>query len=204
MLEQAPEGLLRIEDILPFFPPFVTIDAFRDHICHSLEDYNASIDALKHDMNEFTASAERIRQDIRSLEDRSMTVLGSQRCDLCFRPVLSRSFYLFPCSHAFHTDCLIEHMKRYLTEEQRSRVLTLQRMLASSTAEGGGGGEKAGERNALENELDDIVASECILCGEHMIREVSEPFLSSSSSSSSSRKNHDDGRGVGSDLDWEL
>ena len=32
------------------------------------------------------------------------------------------------------------------------------------------------EREAYQGEIDDIVASECILCGEHMIQEVAQPF----------------------------
>ena len=44
--------LLKIEDILPFFPDFVVIDDFKDEICTALEGYSAHIDALKADMDE--------------------------------------------------------------------------------------------------------------------------------------------------------
>lgn len=37
------EGLLKIEDVLPFFPNFVTIDNFKDAICDSLEQYNKQV-----------------------------------------------------------------------------------------------------------------------------------------------------------------
>lgn len=40
-------GLLKIEDILPFFPDFVHIDEFKDAICSSLEEYNRQIEDLK-------------------------------------------------------------------------------------------------------------------------------------------------------------
>ena len=33
------DGLVKIEDILPFFPDFVTIDHFKDAICDSLQEY---------------------------------------------------------------------------------------------------------------------------------------------------------------------
>jgi hypothetical protein len=36
-------GLLKIEDVLPFFPDFVVIDNFRDAICDSLERYNKQV-----------------------------------------------------------------------------------------------------------------------------------------------------------------
>jgi hypothetical protein len=47
-------GLLVIEDILPLFPDFVTIDAFRAAICDSLERYSRAIDGLKAEMDEAT------------------------------------------------------------------------------------------------------------------------------------------------------
>jgi hypothetical protein len=41
VLKDYPE--LKIEDILPFFPDFVQIDPFQEHIQHSLELYNEQI-----------------------------------------------------------------------------------------------------------------------------------------------------------------
>ena len=32
---------------------------------------------------------------------------GQQKCAACSYPLLTRSFYLFPCQHMFHSDCLI-------------------------------------------------------------------------------------------------
>ena len=42
LLRQAG-GVVKIEDVLPLFPDFVQIDAFKDAICQSLEDYNAQV-----------------------------------------------------------------------------------------------------------------------------------------------------------------
>lgn len=41
---------MKIEDILPFFPDFVTIDCFKDSICDSLLDYSQHIQELKEEM----------------------------------------------------------------------------------------------------------------------------------------------------------
>lgn len=60
----ASGGLLKIEDILPFFPDFVTIDNFREAICESLTRYNAAIEGLKEEMDEATAIAAAVRKDI--------------------------------------------------------------------------------------------------------------------------------------------
>ena len=54
-------GLVKIEDILPLFPDFVTIDAFRDAIHESLEQYSAHIDQLKQEMADATRIADALR-----------------------------------------------------------------------------------------------------------------------------------------------
>jgi hypothetical protein len=63
-------NLLKLEDILPFFPDFVLIDDFKEEICAALEGYNEDIDALKAELSEAIKSAENIRIDIRGLKNR--------------------------------------------------------------------------------------------------------------------------------------
>ncbi len=55
------EGQIRIEDVLPLFPDFVTIDAFKAAICSSLEDYNSQIEGLKTEMADSTRIADALR-----------------------------------------------------------------------------------------------------------------------------------------------
>ena len=61
-LKECPS--VKIEDILPFFPDFVTIDHFKDAICESLQDYSDHIQSLKQEMKEASASAGVIRDEI--------------------------------------------------------------------------------------------------------------------------------------------
>ena len=100
-------ALLKIDDLLPWFPDFVVIDRFKDKIVESLEDYNARIDELKEEMDHYTSSAEQVRVEIRGLKTRHGELRGDQVCELCDQAILSRVFYLFPCSHAFPADCLV-------------------------------------------------------------------------------------------------
>ncbi len=99
--------LLKIEDILPFFPDFVVIDDFKEEICTALEGYSAHIDMLKSEMDEATRNAEATKKDIEALQRRFITIDAGEKCSSCNLPLLTRQFYVFPCQHTFHTDCLI-------------------------------------------------------------------------------------------------
>lgn len=99
--------LLKIEDILPFFPDFVVIDDFKEEIAHALEGYSAHIETLKGEMDEATRTAEAIKQDIAALRNRFITIEASDVCSVCSHLLLTRQFYVFPCQHTFHADCLI-------------------------------------------------------------------------------------------------
>ncbi|KAI0830628.1 Pep3/Vps18/deep orange family-domain-containing protein [Trametes gibbosa] len=125
--------LLKIEDILPFFPDFVVIDDFKDEICTALEGYSAHIDALKAEMDEATRNAEAIKQDIAALQKRFIAVDAQERCSSCALPLMTRQFYVFPCHHTFHADCLIGLTKEFLPAHALRRILTLQTELMKST-----------------------------------------------------------------------
>jgi len=101
-------NILKIEDILPFFPDFVVIDDFKEEIAHALEGYSAHIDDLKREMDDATRTAESIKQDIAELKNRFVTIDAGERCSVCSQPLLTRQFYVFPCQHTFHADCLIK------------------------------------------------------------------------------------------------
>jgi len=105
--------LLKIEDILPFFPDFVTIDHFQADICKSLQTYNRDIESLKEEMDNATQSARAIRADIQQLRNKCGVVQGSAVCGICAYPLLTRPFYLFPCNHGFHSDCMATEVRPY-------------------------------------------------------------------------------------------
>ncbi len=99
--------LLKIEDILPFFPDFVVIDDFKDEIANALESYSAQIESLKNEMDDATRSAESMKEYITGLKNRFITVDVGEKCSVCSFTILTRQFYVFPCHHTFHADCLV-------------------------------------------------------------------------------------------------
>ncbi|XP_038211746.1 vacuolar protein sorting-associated protein 18 homolog isoform X2 [Zerene cesonia] len=177
LLEEC--SLIKIEDILPFFSDLTTIDHFSEPICQSLEEYNNQIEELKVEMEDATKSAECVRNEIQSFRNRSVLVSVADVCRVCDIALLLRPFYLFPCAHRFHTDCLLAHIQPALPPARRNKLADLQRQLAVlsnielSTVTSSG----LPLREVLRNEIDDIVASECVLCGEHMISCIDKPFI---------------------------
>ncbi|PHT54952.1 hypothetical protein CQW23_03438 [Capsicum baccatum] len=130
------DGLLKIEDILPFFPDFALIDDFKEAICSSLEDYNEQIEKLKQEMNDATRGADNIRNDISTLAQRYTVIDRDEECGVCRRKILNvggdyrmttgymavgpmAPFYVFPCGHAFHAQCLIAHVTRCTNQAQK-------------------------------------------------------------------------------------
>jgi hypothetical protein len=136
-------GCLRIDDVLAYFPGQTTIGDFKEEITESLREADMAIASLRSEMRDYTQAAERIRSDIKSLRGRCGAVKVGQKCDACRDPVLSRHFYLFPCGHAFHSDCLLAEMMRHLNTTQKRRVAELSlavtrvQTLSAAVAEGG-------------------------------------------------------------------
>ncbi|EYU22146.1 hypothetical protein ABFS82_09G018000 [Erythranthe guttata] len=195
------DGLLKIEDILPFFPDFALIDDFKEAICTSLEDYNEQIEKLKQEMNDATHGADNIRNDISALAQRYAVIKRDEECGVCRRKILNAAddyrmarvytsvgsmapFYVFPCGHSFHAHCLIAHVTRCTTEAQAEYILDLHKQLTllgndprkeSLTDDEPITSMTPGDK--IRSQLDDAIASECPFCGELMIREISMPFI---------------------------
>lgn len=190
-LQECP--LLKIEDILPFFPDFVTIDNFKDAICASLQEYNRHIEELKTEMDEATESAREIRAEIHSFRNRHAVVRSQDKCSACGYPLMLRAFYLFPCAHKFHADCLVAEVLPHLPVSVRARASELQRRIAAHTDRSDASPTHTAlaaattlavattlpvqQEQSLKDELDDLVASECVYCGDIMIRMVDKPFV---------------------------
>ncbi|XP_046628252.1 vacuolar protein sorting-associated protein 18 homolog isoform X1 [Neodiprion virginianus] len=173
--------LVRIEDILPFFSDFVTIDHFKDAICNSLQEYNQHIQDLKEEMEEGTKAAELIRKDIQSFRNRCIFIPAKDTCNTCDVQLLLRSFYVFPCGHRFHSDCLVAALIPMLSMEQRTKLADLQRQLTtvSGKAEDTNsiGSVSLSTKDQIKADIDDLIASECIYCGELMIESIDKPFI---------------------------
>jgi hypothetical protein len=143
--------LLRIEDLIPFFPDFVVIDDFKEEICTALEDYSRRIDALKEEMDDSEQTAKHIKSDIRALEQRYAIVEPGEKCYICGLPLLARQFFVFPCQHAFHSDCLAKKIVDLAGIARGKRIAELQAEVRK--------GVSGAKRERAIRELDALVGS---------------------------------------------
>ncbi|KAI1212448.1 Pep3/Vps18/deep orange family-domain-containing protein [Annulohypoxylon truncatum] len=162
--------LLKIEDLIPFFPDFVVIDDFKDEICSALEDYSRNIDGLKKEMDESSQTAANIKVDIAGLDHRYAIVEPGERCYACALPLLSRQFFVFPCQHAFHSDCLGRKVLEQAGVAKSRRIKECQVQISKGLVSGA-------RKDAMVAELDALVASACILCSDYAIKRIDEPFI---------------------------
>jgi vacuolar protein sorting-associated protein 18 len=165
--------LLRIENLIPFFPDFVVIDDFKEEICAALEEYSRQIENLKQEMDESASTAQHIKDEVKSLDQRYAIVEPGERCWKCRLPLLMRQFFVFPCQHAFHADCLGEMVMSMAGIGKSKRIKELQREIGRGVALGK-------RREGMVRELDGLVASACVLCSELAVKMVDEPFITNS------------------------
>ncbi|CAL5330481.1 unnamed protein product [Camellia sinensis] len=182
------DGLLKIEDILPFFLDFALIDDFKEAICSSLEDYNKQIEQLKQEMDDATHDADNIRNDISA---RYAVIDCDEDYGVCQRKILNAGwdhrmargytsigamapFYVFPCGHAFHAQCLIAYVTRaeYILDLQKQLTL-----LGGESKKESNGTLTEEESTIIRSQLDDAIDCECPFCGDLMIREISLPSI---------------------------
>jgi hypothetical protein len=150
-LKRCP--LLRIEDLIPYFPDFIVIDDFKTEICAALESYSLSIDALKQSMDESSITAEHIRKDIEALDKRYAIVEPGEQCYICQYQLLNRQFFVFPCQHAFHGDCLTQEVVKQAGLGKRRRIEELGERIRQGLLEGD-------KRQKAVEDLDRLVADE--------------------------------------------
>ncbi len=211
-------SIIQIEDILPYFPDFVTIDDFKDAIRDSLATYTRTINALKEDIEQAAQSAQSIREDIQQVKAKSLCINSNDRCAICKMTLITRSFYVFPCAHKFHSDCLYAAVQPYLIPSKSRKVDELQKALKDFTNQAntkqpvsthaqhsnqqtlvGAINQKFFQHTSnrlaqkrvsdtgvvytnedidrIKTELDELLASECMFCGEFLIKSIDEPFF---------------------------
>uniref|UniRef100_A0A9J2Q1C6 Vacuolar protein sorting-associated protein 18 homolog n=1 Tax=Ascaris lumbricoides TaxID=6252 RepID=A0A9J2Q1C6_ASCLU len=141
------KNVIKIQDLLPFFPEFTTIEHFKDPLCACLKEHSGKIMVsdlsvtsihriffrlylfrlfeLQKEMKEATEIADEIRQQMAKLKNRSTIIRASDTCALCYEQALTRPVFAFACRHFFHRDCLEKEVKAEWTEEDYAKYAKL-------------------------------------------------------------------------------
>uniref|UniRef100_A0A915B1U8 Vacuolar protein sorting-associated protein 18 homolog n=1 Tax=Parascaris univalens TaxID=6257 RepID=A0A915B1U8_PARUN len=184
------KNVIKIQDLLPFFPEFTTIEQFKDPLCACLKEHSGKIMELQKEMKEATEIADEIRQQMAKLKNRSTIIRASDTCALCYEQALTRPVFAFACRHFFHRDCLEKEVKAEWSEEDYEKYAKLlekekalqkqiddmdKKQISSSKKRKECGDDLA----SVRRDMRDMTASECLLCGTAMIESVSKPFFAS-------------------------
>jgi vacuolar protein sorting-associated protein 18 len=175
VLKDCGPDVLSIEDVLPFLPDFAQIDQIKDEICDALTSYSSKIEVFLKDMNECDQTCDALREEIGRLSSHRMQMKADARCALTNSLVLNAGepFYVFPSGYVFLESALKEEVMPYLNDRQRNRVDEIQKemaRLASKTT------NDSPQIDALQAELDGLIAAECPLTGSIMVDSIDRGF----------------------------
>lgn len=149
-------SLLNIEDILGLLPDFTQIDEIKEQVISSMERYNASIGQLTREMDESLATAQHIQTEMKQFTKRHVLVEPGEQCCLCGFPLATRWFYVFPCQHSFHFDCLVKELST--TSSIRANL---------------------SEVKLNDPKAEKILSRQCVLCSESRLETIDRPLVSS-------------------------
>jgi len=116
------------------------------------------------------------------MKRRGYSLTAQQRCEYCSIALFGKQFYLFPCSHGFHADCLLRRIHLHVDASQLQHVRGLEEQLKMSANRTKDATDKRTLAliEYLQAELDGCIAADCPLCGYAMIKSLSVPLIADS------------------------
>eukprot|EP01038_Epipyxis_sp_PR26KG_P012525 gene12525-16800_t len=167
-------GILTIDDLLPHLPDFTEIDLFKEEICQTLEQVGSKISNLKSQMDELAESANSTVTELENMKNKAYSVSSQyQKCEHCSEVLFGKQFYLFPCSHGFHSHCLLKKVSQHLDSGSLNTIYSIQDMLRGLSGRVKDSDNRArAQQEALQTELDGYIAADCPLCGYMMINSI--------------------------------
>lgn len=184
--------LIKMEDLLPYFDESVSISNFKEDICKALEGYKEKIDELKQEMDESSNSSMQIKKELHTVKQRFIEIEGLQPCDICGKAAMKRNFYIYPCAHAYHKDCLLDTLLPILRNKdyiRANRIQTIMEQISEiegllSASQRPSKFKKPDETKEqhinvkdLNEKLDQILAPHCYLCGALFIESIRDNML---------------------------
>ncbi|KAM3719172.1 Vacuolar protein sorting-associated protein [Dirofilaria immitis] len=186
-LLKESDNTIKIQDLLPFFPEFTTIEYFKGPLCECLKEHSGKIKQLQLEMKNAAEMAHRIRSSMEKAKNKYHIIRANDQCASCSELAMTQPFYTFTCRHFFHKDCLESEMKVHWTPQEQDKYNSLvekerklQKKLEKSISSNWAPkkiNECQEELKQIRDEINDTVAGDCILCGSVMIDSIDKPFF---------------------------
>lgn len=110
------DGLLRIEDVLPYFSDFDRIEHFKEAVIDALHQSNEEVQRHREEMDESARAAELVRDELQAFRQRAVRIAADAPCTVCAGLLMQRPFLVFQCGHMVHVDCAERTIVRELGE----------------------------------------------------------------------------------------
>ncbi|SCV00754.1 LAME_0G11782g1_1 [Lachancea meyersii CBS 8951] len=156
---------LTIKDLLPLFNELTTIANVKDELIRNLEKHSSAMIHITHEIKESIKIKKEIAEDIELLKTRYQTLEPGASCGVCGEILQTRKFYVFPCGHSFHTDCLMKEILKSTDYSLRNKIEAFQRAAA-----------KEPKGSADLKELDRLLSTKCCFCSDIKINSIDEPL----------------------------
>lgn len=162
---------LTINDLLPLVPDFVIIDDFKDDIVNELTNTADKISKMSLEMDQSLREADNNKQKIKNFKNDSFQIIEPyDSCLICHQLLSLKKFYVFPCFHSFHQDCLVQEILNSNDYKLKNRIFKLQKSIKLNS-----GNSKI--INETKKEIDDIISTNCCLCTDISINQIDEPLV---------------------------
>lgn len=129
-------------------------------------------------MQECSNQSETACKDLKNIRERCIRLDTSEICSCCKGFLLLKSFFVFPCGHKFHSDCLEAAIVPHLTSESSRRLTLLKQQLETAMLLPGAeeSTHSSQKRSSIKRAIEELLASDCLFCG-HMIDTIDQPFV---------------------------
>ena len=157
-------SVLSIKDLLPLFDEFVTIANLKEELVRNLEKHSMQITKISRDIKDSLKIKQEIKQDIKLFEKRYEKLSPGVSCSCCSELLQTRKFFVYPCGHTIHTDCIIKEILHSNEYSLKLKIEAMQKSLGKH------------KTSVKPEELDSLLSRQCPLCSEIRINSIDEPW----------------------------
>ena len=172
-------------------PDVAQIDQFKEEICAALTSYSSKIEEYLKEMSNCDQTCNALRDEIHRLSDFTTTMCSEARCAFTGKIVAEANepFYVFPSGYVALEGPLKSEVMPFLNKQQQIKVESIEKEISnlkgminpniSSVDRYWEKSEAEFKLDALQTEMDGLIAAECPLTGTIMIESIDHCFADS-------------------------